>query len=137
MNLLYNLKSKQPILSLSQFSLVLSIWLGLALNFSFYNKIKALTPYTGFKSVALLGATILIIIAAYNLIMQLIQWRYTTKIFAFIFVFLGGFSAYFVTSLGVVISPDQIQNAMQTDVNEASDLFSWQLIVWVVFQKVC
>lgn len=136
MNLFYHLKLKLPILSLSQFSLFLSIWLGMAINLSFYHKIKLLTPYTGLKSSAFVVATVLIVIAAYNLIMQLLQWRYTAKISTFIFVLLGGLSAYFVTSLGVVISPDQIQNAMQTDVQEATDLFSWQLVVWCIWSVI-
>lgn len=40
-------------------------------------------------------------------------------------------SAYFVNSLGVAITPDQIQNVMQTDGNEVRDLLSWHLVIWV------
>ena len=49
---------------------------------------------------------------------------------ASIFIVVGGFSAYFVNSLGVVITPDQIQNMLQTDVREVRDLWSIRLIIW-------
>ncbi|WP_267314110.1 DUF1705 domain-containing protein [Acinetobacter lwoffii] len=45
---------------------------------------------------------------------------------------LGGFSAYFVNSLGVVITPDQIQNMLQTDAREVRDLWSMRLVIWTL-----
>ena len=46
---------------------------------------------------------------------------------------IGGFSSYFVNTLGVIISPDQIQNMIQTDVSEVSDLISLRFGLWTVF----
>ncbi len=45
---------------------------------------------------------------------------------------IGGFSSYFVNTLGVIISPDQIQNMIQTDVSEVSDLISLRFGLWTV-----
>ncbi|ETQ97389.1 PF08019 domain protein, partial [Acinetobacter baumannii UH6507] len=74
--------------------MLLSIWLGLFLNIGFFKKIHQLTPYNGIKSVLFLGATLVILIAAYNLIFQLINWKWTAKIFAILLIFIGGFSSY-------------------------------------------
>ncbi|WP_032066267.1 phosphoethanolamine transferase, partial [Acinetobacter baumannii] len=115
------------------FNLLLSIWLGLFLNIGFFKKIHQLTPYNGIKSVLFLGATLVILIAAYNLIFQLINWKWTAKIFAILLIFIGGFSSYFVNTLGVIISPDQIQNMVQTDVSEFTDLISLRFVLWTVF----
>lgn len=131
-----SLKQKMPQISLGAFNFLVALWLGIALNFSFYQKIHDLTPYQGMKAHLFLVATIVVVIALYNVLLQLFQWRWNAKILASAFIFIGGFSAYFVSSLGVVISPDQIQNAMQTDPKEMRDLVSAQFMIWAVFLVV-
>ena len=133
LNFLHNLKQRKIALSLTSFNLMVAVWLGLVLNFSFLKKIQTLTPYEGFKAYAFIGATAILLIALYNFILQILDWKWTAKFFAIILVFIGGFSAYFVNSLGVVISPDQIQNMMQTDSAEATDLLSLRFAVWIFF----
>ncbi|CAM4117186.1 phosphoethanolamine transferase [Acinetobacter pragensis] len=126
------LKKKIPPISLAQFNFFVALWLGLALNLTFYEKIQALTPYHGIKAQLFIAATVAVVIALYNVLLQLLQWRWNAKALAAVWLFIGGFSAYFVSSLGVVISPDQIQNAMQTDPNEMKDLASIRLLFWTV-----
>ena len=118
--------------SFTVFTLAMAVWLGLCLNFAFYRQIHSLTPYQGIKSYAFLAATALILIALYNLILQILGWKWTLKAITVLLVFIGGFSAYFVNSLGVVISPDQIQNMMQTDPAEVRDLVSLRFILWSI-----
>ena len=119
-------------ISLSGFNMLLAIWLGLILNFAFYQKIHEFTPYTNLKAGLLLVATALIIIAFYNLVLQWLNWKWNAKILASVLIILGGFSAYFVNSLGVVITPDQIQNMLQTDAREVRDLWSMRLFIWTL-----
>ncbi len=108
------------------------MWLGLILNFAFYQKIHKFTPYANLKAGLLLVATALIIIAFYNLVLQWLNWKWNAKILASVLIILGGFSAYFVNSLGVVITPDQIQNMLQTDAREVRDLWSMRLVIWTL-----
>ncbi|QCO23029.1 phosphoethanolamine--lipid A transferase [Acinetobacter cumulans] len=117
----------------SRFNLLVSVWLAFALNIGFYQKLHQLTPYQGMKSWLFLIASVLVVTALYNILLQLLQWRWTAKVVALILLFIGGFSAYFVCSLGVVISPDQIQNAMQTDPQEVKGLMSIRLLFWSLF----
>lgn len=117
---------------LARFNLMLAIWLGLVLNFSFYQKIHQLTPHSNFKAWALLATTVLVVIGFYYLVLQWLIWKWNAKILASILIILGGFSAYFVNSLGIVITPDQIQNMLQTDVREIRDLWSIRLIIWTL-----
>ena len=119
-------------ISLSGFNMLLAIWLGLILNFAFYQKIHEFTPYANLKAGVLLAATALIIIAFYNLLLQWLNWKWNAKILASLLIILGGFSAYFVNSLGVVITPDQIQNMLQTDAREVRDLWSMRLVIWTL-----
>ena len=128
---MFNLQSVFKEISLLRFNAYLAVWLAVALNFMFYKQIQLLTPYQGFKAYAFIAATVLVILALYNLVFQIIQWRPIAKCVAAILILVGGMSAYFVNSLGVAITPDQIQNMMQTDGNEVRDLLSWHLVIWV------
>lgn len=129
-NLIQRVKRREISISLTTFNLILAVWLGVCLNFGFLNKIQSFTPYQGIKAQLFIVATGFVLIALYNLLLSILDWKWTAKFFAIVLVFIGGFSAYFVNSLGVVISPDQIQNIAQTDPAEAFDLLSVQYFVW-------
>ncbi len=130
MTFFQNLK-KKPI-SLIVFNLLLAIWLGVFLNIAFFEKIRMLTPYNGVKAGLFVVASIIIVVAAYNFIFQFFNWKWTAKPLAIALVFIGGFAAYAVNTLGVLITSDQIQNLMQTDIAEARDTWSWHLLTWTL-----
>ena len=111
-------------LSITAFNFLVAVWIGIFLNFAFLEQINTLTPYRGLKAYLFVFATGCVLVALYNLIFQIINWKWTVKLFSIILIFIGGFSAYFVGSLGVLITPDQIQNSIQTDAKEAADLLS-------------
>jgi lipid A ethanolaminephosphotransferase len=119
-----------PKLTLGWYNLSVSLWLAFALNIGFYRRLHELTPYQGVKSWLFLAASAAVVTAMYNILLQLLQWRWNAKIVALLLLFIGGFSAYFVNSLGVSITVDQVQNAMQTDPQEVKDLLSVRLISW-------
>ncbi|MEG1857027.1 MAG: DUF1705 domain-containing protein, partial [Acinetobacter sp.] len=128
---MFNLQSIFKEVSLSRFNVYLALWLAVVLNVMFYKQVQLLTPYHGFKAYAFIGATVLVVLAFYHLVFQLLQWRTMAKGLAALLIVIGGMSAYFVNSLGVSITPDQIQNMMQTDGNEMRDLLSWRLVLWI------
>lgn len=128
--LLQRLKTK-PI-SLLTFNVLLAIWLGVFLNIAFYEKMLALTPYTGIKAGLFVAASVGVITALYAFIFQFLSWKWSAKPFAIALVFIGGFAAYAVNTLGVWITSDQIQNLMQTNFSEARDTWSWSLLIWIV-----
>ena len=123
-------------ISLIVFNLLLAIWLGVFLNIAFFEKIRMLTPYNGVKAGLFVVASIIIVVAAYNFIFQFFNWKWTAKPLAIALVFIGGFSAYAVNTLGVLITSDQIQNLMQTDIAEARDTWSWHLLTWTLGMTV-
>ena len=123
---------KIPTVSLDLFNAIFAIWLAVALNVSFYQHLADLTPYQGLSSTLFIVASSLIIVNLYHLIFQIIHWRLSVKILMTIWIVLGGLSAYFVNSLGVIINSDQIQNILQTDTKEAFDLLTFKFIIWVL-----
>ena len=129
-------KLKTKSISLFAFNLLLAIWLGIFLNFAFYEKSQSLTPYTGIKAGMFVAASVIVVVAAYHFIFQLFNWKWTAKPIAIILVFIGGFASYAVNTLGVLITSEQVQNLMQTDVAEARDTWSWHLVVWTLGMTV-
>lgn len=132
LNFIHHLRQRNITISLTAFNFILAVWFGVFLNVAFLEKIEKITPYHGPKAYLFLMATVVVLIALYNLILQLLDWKWTAKIFSILLVVIGGFSAYFVNSLGVVISPDQVQNMMQTDISEVSDLLSLRFLMWTI-----
>ena len=120
-------------ISLTRFNLLLALWFCLALNWDFFAKIHHLTPYQGFKSWVFVAVTAIVLVGYFNFVLQLLSWKWTAKPVAAFLVFLGGLAAYTVNSLGVVITPDQIQNLVQTDRREAVDSLSRDFWIYMTF----
>lgn len=129
---LNNIRNFIAPISLTTFNLLLALWLGIALNFSFFQQINKLTPYQGIKADLLLIATVVIVVAMYNVALQLLTWKWTTKLIALLLVILGGSSSYFVSNFGVIINAEQIQNMVQTDTREVRDLISFKYLLWML-----
>ena len=129
-------KFKIKSMSLLTFNLLLAIWLAAVLNVPFYERMQSLTPHTGIKSSLFIAASVGVLVAAYTFLFQILNWKWTAKPIAIALVFIGGFASYAVSSLGVLITPDQIQNLMQTDISEARDTWSWHLVVWTLGMTV-
>lgn len=130
------IKNKIQSISLNTFIVVVALWLSAALNLGFYEKILALTPYDGVKAGLFVFASFMVVFSIYFLVLQLFAWKWTAKIVAILLVIIGGFSAYFVNTLGITITSDQVQNMMQTDIREAKGLMSMHLFVWVLFTVI-
>lgn len=131
-NFLAKIKLPNLKLSITAFNFLVAVWIGIFLNFTFLAQINALTPYRGLKAYLFVFATACVLVALYNFVFQIINWKWTVKLFSIILIFIGGLSAYFVGSLGVIITPEQIQNSMQTDSKEAIDLLSMRFIIWAL-----
>ncbi|ENX39400.1 phosphoethanolamine transferase [Acinetobacter sp. NIPH 2100] len=119
-------------ISLLTFNVLLAIWLGVFLNAAFYQKMQALTPYTGLKAGLFVAASVGVVTALYLFALQILNWKWTAKPIAIALIFIGGFAAYAVNTLGVWITADQIQNMMQTNIAEARDTWSWRLVIWFI-----
>ena len=79
-NVILRFQQKLPSISLSQFNFILAIWLGVVLNIGFYQQMQTLTPYTGLKTSLFIAATVVVVVALYNVLMQILQWRWNDPI---------------------------------------------------------
>ena len=114
------------------FNFIIAIWLGAILNFGFIKSsfVNAIFRYKSdlFLSGYCSDCCCYLLCGFTNFKLEM-----DGQNFAILLVFIGGFSSYFVNTLGVIISPDQIQNIAQTDVAEATDLLSLRFGLWTIF----
>ncbi|MCG2574350.1 phosphoethanolamine--lipid A transferase [Acinetobacter sp. ME22] len=129
-------KTRLKPISLSRFNFIIAAWLALALNFTFYQQSLHYADLTGAHSAIFAIGLGLVLTLYYFIFMQILSWQWNKKWIACLLLFIGGCSAYFVNSMGIMITPEQIQNMMQTDHTEALNLLSWQYLVWFVLMVV-
>ncbi len=73
-----------------------------------------------------------IIFSATLLLGALLAWRHTVKPLLTLLLLLAAFASYYEWQFGVVIDPSMVTNVLQTDVREARDVLSWQLVAFVL-----
>lgn len=125
------IRSKMPVLSLGRFNFILAVWLACALNLNFFKKALMYSELHGMEAVLWVASLVIVLVSYYFIVIQLISWQWSKKIVAVLLVIIGGLSSYFVNTLGIMITPEQIQNMMQTDSREAFALISSDLAFWV------
>ncbi|WP_111894808.1 phosphoethanolamine transferase [Acinetobacter sp. MB5] len=123
-------------ISLSRFNLIIAVWLAIALNFTFYRQALIYANLSSLKSLMFGGTLALVLTLYYFVCLQILSWQWNKKWLAAILLVIAGCSAYFVNSMGIMITPEQIQNMMQTDRTEAMNLLSWQYLVWLAFMVI-
>ncbi|WP_130802519.1 phosphoethanolamine transferase [Acinetobacter ihumii] len=136
LRLFSQIKAALPKISLSCFNLIIATWLALALNFCFYQHVQQLSGFHGWFAAIWIVIVAIALTAYYNIYLQLFCWKWTAKPIAIILLLLGGIAAYFTNTLGAYISPDQIQNIMQTDVSETRQLLTLPFLIWCLCMVV-
>ncbi|MCU4413205.1 phosphoethanolamine--lipid A transferase [Acinetobacter sp. WU_MDCI_Axc73] len=125
-------KFKRTSVSLRMFNILVASWLASFTNIGFYEHLCSFSSFSGFIQYSFIFVTFLILSGFYFFILQIFSWQHSAKALAIILIVLTGLSSYFVNQLGVNINPDQIQNVMQTDVDEAFDLLSVPFLLWII-----
>ena len=111
--------------------LVCAFWMAAAGNVPLWRKFEALGLMQSTAGVLFVAAMLVFIFGILALLLGLLAWRRTFKGVAIGLMLVTAFSSYFMLSYGVVIDPGMVTNTVQTDVHEATALFSWQLVVVV------
>lgn len=122
---------------LSQQRLILfsSIFFTIFYNFSFFKNTINTYGFSGLNIVYILSMTILLI-SLLTFIFTIFSSKYTTKPILITLFVISAFTAYFMDSYGVVIDTEMIRNSLQTNLNESKDLFSFKLVLYVIFLAI-
>ncbi len=113
-----------------------SLWLAIPLNLSFFTRVQKLTPYDGLSSWVFLIAIAMLLVAFFNLVLNLLLWRWNAKILIFVLLVLGAAGSYVNSNFGLPIDAYQIQNAVETDASETKDLMSSSFFIALFYLVV-
>ncbi|AXF85423.1 putative phosphatidylethanolamine transferase Mcr-1 [Ephemeroptericola cinctiostellae] len=106
---------------------VLTAALGFTLfyNWSFFNHFNQ--AYSTFSLPFFISIGIMLF-SATALVLSLICYRRTTKPILMLLFIIAAFCAYYMNTYDIIVDKTMIQNVVQTNVNEAKDLFTWKMV---------
>ena len=116
-------------ISASKLILYTALFLTLFDNFSFFQNVLQVYPLSG-QNIAFLLSLVVGITAVTLLFFNLITIRYTTKTTLIIFILISSLAAYFMDNYNVVLDHIMIQNTVETDWAETSDLLSVKMLLY-------
>jgi lipid A ethanolaminephosphotransferase len=119
---------------ITQYHLIFLVALFFALfgNTTFFYNVIDVYPLS-FTNFFYILSLFFILISVITLLFTLFSSKYTTKPLLIIALLVSSFTSYFMGTYHVVIDAGMIQNSLQTDLNESMDLFSFKLILYVLF----
>jgi lipid A ethanolaminephosphotransferase len=113
-----------------------SLWLASIGNLALWQELARLPEMNDWRAVWFGTAFAALIASLLCMLMSLLCWRWTLKPVIALFLLSAAFGAYFMLSYRVVIDSSMMVNVLQTDLKESLDLFSWKLVVAVLFLAV-
>lgn len=117
----------------SQYKLILivGIFFTTFYNISFFNNVVGAYEFEGIN-ILYICSLVIVLVAFTVFLFTLLSSKYTTKPFLIITLLTSSFTAYFMDTYHVVIDDEMIRNSLQTNLSESSDLFSFQLVIYVL-----
>jgi len=119
--------------NISQYKLILTIavFFTLFYNFSFFKNLVNTYAFEGLN-IFHISSIFTLLISFIVFLFTLLSSKYTTKPLLISTLLVSSFTAYFMDTYHVVIDEGMIRNSLQTNLSESSDLFSLELIFYVV-----
>jgi lipid A ethanolaminephosphotransferase len=99
-------------------------------NFTFFQHVLEVFPFS-IKNIGFLLSLSVGLTAFIVFLLTLVSWKYTTKPVLMFFLLLSSGAAYFMDNYNVVIDHIMIQNILETNLAETSDLFSFKLLYYI------
>lgn len=123
-------KNIQPI---TQYRLIVitAIFLTLFTNVAFFKNVIEVYPLTTTNILFVLSLFVMLT-TVIVLILTLLSSKHTTKPLLIAFLIISSLTNYFMNSYHIVIDESMIRNSIQTDLNESMDLFSLELVGYLL-----
>ncbi len=100
-------------------------------NFAFFsNTLKAYPPIL--ENVPFLLSLAIFYLCATVIFFSLVCFRHTTKPILILVLITSSIAAYFMDSYNVILNSEMMDNVFNTNIAEASDLFSTKLVIYLV-----
>ena len=118
-------------ISAPRLTLAVALLLASAGNVTFWSTLTRAAGGLSFQNLPLLAGAFFIIALFFNACLILASFRFVAKPVLIILVLAAASASYFIAHYGIVIDKAMIQNVFETDVREAAELFSWNMVVTV------
>ncbi|SNB47341.1 phosphoethanolamine transferase [Geobacter sp. DSM 9736] len=118
----------RPRLSATAANLTAALFLVLCANTAFWQALTAkLKPasYGHWMFIFILGISLILV---FNLFLSVVSFKPFHKPLMIIVLLTAAVVSYFMSSYGVIIDKQMIQNILETDTREASELLTWSLL---------
>lgn len=114
-----------------QLTLCSAALLVLIYNRNFWKLFFSATGGAQLSNVPLYTASFTALVLIFNAFLCLLSFRLILKPALIALFFIAAFTNYFIDQYGIAIDAAMVQNVFETDVREAKDLLSWNLLVSV------
>lgn len=112
--------------------LIASAFLLLAYNVTFWKNFVQATGGVHLSSLLVQIGSFLLLLLICNVVLTLLNFRFVIKpILIFLFL-ISSLASYFMSQYGTAIDSSMIQNVLETDLREGSELLSWKLVLFFV-----
>jgi lipid A ethanolaminephosphotransferase len=111
---------------------LVSLFLVIFDNYSFFTNLVVVYPLNS-ANILFLASLTIVLVSLIIFLFSLVSFKYTIKPVMITIVMISAFTNYFMNTYNVVIDNTMIQNIMNTDINESIDLFSLNLVIYIVF----
>ena len=122
-------------LSQNRLIAISAIFFTLFYNYKFFKDLFNTYGFNGSNILYFLSVAVVLTLLIIALL-TLFSSKYTTKPILITLFVVSAFTAYFMDTYSVVIDTEMIRNSLQTSLKESVDLFSFRLILYVVFLAI-
>lgn len=105
-------------------------------NTRFFSRAWNIVDISSLRDLFFIASMPIVLFCCLNIIFTLLLLPYIRKPIAIAFILMGAAASYFMYSFNIVIDGNMTQNALETNLNETLDLFSFRMIVWLTFLGV-
>ena len=119
-----------------QAGLVVSVWLVLFCNFSFWNVVWEAGGDSTFSELLFLASVFFVAVLFVNFFLSFVVFPPIGKPVLILLLLLSAAAAYFMDSYGIVLDHTMIRNMFESDVREVDELLSWKLVSYLLILGV-
>ena len=112
-----------------------ALFIVLFTNVSFFKHVLEVYPFDSTYAPFVISQGVVLFLFLV-LLFSLLSWRYLTKPLLIMMLMTAATANYFMQSYNIIIDATMIENTVQTDIHEASDLMSWKLFAYVIILGV-
>lgn len=112
-------------------TLLISFFIAIFNNVSFWDSLTAIVSIK--KEPLLIVSFFIIMVMLINLLLTLISFKPFFKILIITLLITSASAAYFMDNYAIMIDKSMIRNILATDINEANELFSFNLLLTILF----